>query len=636
MNEDYISDIIAINKNQKNIINKNKTKVKLPTTISKITVIKYTSQNSIKINNKKYNYYKIIINNIKKYNFNEYKYNLSIINNLILHKKNHFISILQEKIIFYYNNEFLKKYYFKIDIIKKFPKFNLYYKNYFKFFLKPTFTDFYFCNIIRKNSNKLASVFYDKYNDNKIINKQNKINSNFKSIFTKAQKMEIQNIINNSITKNPENENKTLSTIIFSYESLNNSNNNNINASKEETSNSLISITNLINQSKIVRNKHKEKNEKNYFKNKINLFLNLEDKTTFTQKSTLLSSTRSKKYEAIKEKTNISNNNNFCDFINNNNKILKEKRNKNYKISTLKNKKENEHDTGFNFKYNMNKKPISLQQKSKSFKNFKDSKTKIGNEIIIIATKKNFINRNYTSENSNNNSKKKINELFLKSNSNSNINSCRNKTSLYSLTNNNYYSQTTQIKKNNKNYNYFSSNNNFFCKNTIKNEDIIINKNKKPNIFKDYNFSTTQITRINKKKLFSRNLITDLVYSQKRMSHWKNNNFTTSSNSMNKDQKIYINNNNYFSSNNFYNNSKLDKSNKGIKFPINIQKYINNDNEEKINKFRKNKVYNSSIENNKMKLNKLIKEIENLNLLKKIHKNNDEDKLKVYEYKNKK
>lgn len=63
---------------------------------------------------------------------------------------------------------------------------------------------------------------------------------------------------------------------------------------------------------------------------------------------------------------------------------------------------------------------------------------------------------------------------------------------------------------------------------------------------------------------------------------------------------------------------------------------MNNDDEEKINKFRKNKVYNSSIENNKMKLNKLIKEIENLNLLKKIHKNNDEDKLKVYEYKNKK
>lgn len=64
---------------------------------------------------------------------------------------------------------------------------------------------------------------------------------------------------------------------------------------------------------------------------------------------------------------------------------------------------------------------------------------------------------------------------------------------------------------------------------------------------------------------------------------------------------------------------------------------MNNDDEEKINKFRKNKVYNSSIENNKMKLNKLIKEIENLNILKNnMKKYNDKDKLKVYEYKNKK
>ena len=630
--------IIRINKNKKNIITKNK--IKLPKTISQITnknIKINTNSNSIKNSYKKYNFYKIILNNIKKYNYNEYKYNLRIINNLILHKKNHFISLLQEKINFYYIKEFLKKYYIEKDIIKKFPKFNLYYKNYFKFFLKPTLTDFYFCDIINKNSNKHASVFYDK-NKNKIKKKQNNIKNNFKSIFTKAQKMEIQNIINNSrykksINNNNENknfeknENKTLSTIIFSYESLNNSKNDNnikINSSNEEISNSLVSITNLIKQSNLIKNKEKnEKNGKNFFKNKINLFLNLEEKT-ITQKSTLLSSTRSKKYETIKENANISNENKFYDFINKNNtnKIIKEKTNKNNKISNIKNNIENEFDIYLNCKNN--NRNISLQKKSKSYriyqKSLKDqnSKAKIRNEKIIIPTKNNFIKRNYTSENNNIYSTKKIpNELFLKSISNSinNINSFRNTTSLYTLTNNNIYNQIIQIIKHNK-----------YNKNNYRN----------PKNFKNIYSSTTQITKINKKKKISRNFSIDLVRSQKDNIHRNNNIFFSSENQMNKLEKINKNNNKYLNTNIFYNNYKLDKNNK---FPINILNYINNDNNGEIiniNNFEKYKLYNSSKEKNKIKLNKLIKELEHFNSLKNNkQKNDDKDKLKVYEYKNK-
>ena len=644
MNEEDESGIKPINKNQKKTIIKSK--VNCPRTISPQTVKKVNKNNdAIENKNIKCNYHKIIISNIKKYNFNEYKHNLRIINNLILHKKTHFISILQEKIIFYYRNEFLKKYYLKIDIIKRFPKFNLYYKNYFKFFLKPTLSDFYFNEIIRKNSNKHATVFYDKYNDNMINkNKQSNIKSNFKSIFTKAQKMEIQNIINNSKNKKNnnkeneelENENKSFSTIVFSYESLNDSKNNIINSSKEDPSNSLISITNLINQSKIVKNKSKEKNENKYFKNKINLFLNLEDKT-ITQKSTLLSSTRSKKYETIKEKTNTNNNNI--------NKIIKERHNKNNKICIVKNKKENEYNICQNIKSNnMNNKNIFLQQRSKSNKMYQKrldnfSKTKKCNEIIIIPTKNNLLKYNNTSENNNNiYYKNKIqNELFLKSNSNININSCKNRISLFTLTNNNYYKQTTKIINNNiydkNNFRPYSCNN-IFGKNGIKNEDLnVIHKNKSPNNFKVYYSSSTQITKIKKKKLFSRNLTIDLAHPRNGDRQRKNNYFYTTVNQINKDSKININNNEYLNSNIFYNSNKIDKK------PINTQEYLNNNNEVNTNiyYYTKYKSYNSSIENNKMKLNKLIKEIENLNILKNnMKKYNDKDKLKVYEYKNKK
>ena len=292
----------------------------------------------------------------------------------------------------------------------------------------------------------------------------------------------------------------------------------------------------------------------------------------------------------------------------------------------------------------MNNKNIFLQQRSKSNKMYQKrldnfSKTKKCNEIIIIPTKNNLLKYNNTSENNNNiYYKNKIqNELFLKSNSNININSCKNRISLFTLTNNNYYKQATKIINNNiygkNNFRPYSCNN-IFGKNGIKNEDLnVIHKNKNPNNFKDYYSSSTQITKIKKKKLFSRNLTIDLAHPRNGDRQRKNNYFYTTVNQINKDSKINININEYLNSNNFYNSNKIDKK------PINTQEYLNNNNEVNTNiyYYTKYKSYNSSIENNKMKLNKLIKEIENLNILKNnMKKYNDKDKLKVYEYKNKK
>ena len=147
MNGEEESDIIPINKNQ---INKIKiAKKNLPSIKQYFIKNNNPSSISTKNTNIKYNYYSLVINNIKKYNFNKEKYNLSIINNIIFHKQSHFISVLKDKIIYLYLNEFLKRYYLQKEINKKFGKIYSYYKIYLKFFLKPTLTDLYFCDIIR-------------------------------------------------------------------------------------------------------------------------------------------------------------------------------------------------------------------------------------------------------------------------------------------------------------------------------------------------------------------------------------------------------------------------------------------------------------------------------------------------------
>ena len=628
MNIEVESDSIPININLINNIKK--TKIKLPSTMSS-----YNKNNNPSLiltkNNIKYNYYTIIINNCKKYNFNKENYNINIINNIIFHKHSHYISILKENILYFYINEFLKRYYTQKEMNKRFAKLYQYYQNYFKFFLKPTLRNLYFCIIIRNNSNKQANYFFDKYN-NKISNKENKDNNNiidYKSIFTKKQKLEIQNINNkdslkqnnNHMHKIEQENNNNLSTLIFSYESLNNSKNKNINIF-EETSLSLLSIANLINQNKI----DYIKNIKKCKQNNINLYLKLDDKN-FTQKSSMaLTSSRSKKYDTLKEKSNNPEKSNYFHNIINNNKIINDKKNK----KLLKDKKKNL----FLFKNQKNNK--------NDYKEFyKDKKQ---NEILIIPTKNNLIKSNCIPTNISIKSKNsfKIN-TFVKNNSNKNIKPYRNKNFSNPLKIN--YYQSTQIINNKSKRNLYNISNlkKPYNTNNIINTDFAIRKNyhnndnnKKSNL-KDYCIFTTQITKIQKKPPFSRNKSNDLFKNQKDDTNNKNIYFSSSGiNKINKKEKININNNICFAHKIFYRTFKDDSNKECNNIIIDNQKYLNNKNNANARN-QKNKYNDSSIENKKIKLNKLIKDYEDLRILKNInrHNNNDEEKLKVYEYKNK-
>ena len=65
-------------------------------------------------------------------------------------------------------------------------------------------------------------------------------------------------------------------------------------------------------------------------------------------------------------------------------------------------------------------------------------------------------------------------------------------------------------------------------------------------------------------------------------------------------------------------------------------KYFNNKNKVNAKNISKIKYSKSSIGNNKLKLNEIIKELENLKLLKNnLENNNHKDMMQVYEYKNK-
>lgn len=551
MNGDEKSSSLNINKNSKKYMYKSK--LKLPST-NDFQIIKSKNINTKilnnKVNNKKNVFYKIIINNIKKYNFNQHQYNIRIINNLIIHKYSHYISKLKDMIIFFYLNENLKRYYTKNEIIKGFPKFYIYYKNYFKFFLKPILTDFYFCDIIRKNANKQASFFYDQYHD-KFINKDKK-NNKFESIFTKKQKLEIQNINCSKREKNKYNnireKDNNISTIVFSYESFNNSKDKNI-QNKDDSSISLESIANLI--SKISKNKNKESNGKDYIKNRINLFLNLEDKTLTQKSSTIFTSSRIKKNETLKEKLNDSNKKNFYGFLfNNYNESQKIKENKNITNNIVKNHKKNEFALSLNMKsLNINKNRnlyLPINSKFNTFNNninqkiFKESSSaNKGSGITIIPTKKNLKKSYFTSTNintiSNDNYK---NILFTNNDSNNNIKSFFRETEASYPLKSNYY-QSTQIINNNKsqkNFQLISRLKKPFSIKDIINQDLIVHRNgsEKHYNFKDYCISTTQIIKIKKKKSVSRNITTDLEKNKKWNLNGKNIFFSSEINNMNK------------------------------------------------------------------------------------------------------
>ena len=230
----------------------------------------------------------ILLKNINKYNLKTNQLQLIIINNLISGKISHFKSLIKDNNIINNKTEYLKRYYKKKEINELFPKFYQYYKNYFNFFLKPTLSDFYYNDLLKTNGNTLAQIFYENYKTKK-ISKGNVIQKiplyNKKILLSKLFEKN-----NNQLSFNLSNENFVNSqNKIFSESSI-----------------SLLSIINLINNN-TSRNKLNKEND--YIKKKINFFLDSKKNNksnTKSQKSTAVLTPTNNHYNKLIKDFNIA------------------------------------------------------------------------------------------------------------------------------------------------------------------------------------------------------------------------------------------------------------------------------------------------------------------------------------------
>ena len=102
----------------------------------------------------------------KTYNFTIDKYNLLCINYLLSNRSCRLVSVFKEKMIIDYIDEFLKRKYSFKESKERIPKFYLYYKHYSIFFGQPFFNDFSFNEILQKNGEKKARIYYKNHYQN--------------------------------------------------------------------------------------------------------------------------------------------------------------------------------------------------------------------------------------------------------------------------------------------------------------------------------------------------------------------------------------------------------------------------------------------------------------------------------------
>ena len=102
--------------------------------------------------------------NIKyKIKYNSRKiYNELIMYTLLFNKNTHLVSQFKDYMIYDYVDEFFKRYYIKQETEERLPKFAIFYKNYLTFFCQPCFTSFKYNNLIQRNREKKAELFYNK------------------------------------------------------------------------------------------------------------------------------------------------------------------------------------------------------------------------------------------------------------------------------------------------------------------------------------------------------------------------------------------------------------------------------------------------------------------------------------------
>ena len=156
-----------------------------------------------------------------KFKNKQFTYNNLILENLMFNKNCHIVAVFKDYMIIDYIDEFLKRKYSRKESKIRIPNFSYFYKNYSRFFCIPTYSDFYFNNLIQNNNEKKAQFFFNENYINKKQSKESKINEgiliyphNEDSINNSSNKI-LKTFFNESIRKKIEKDSPARNSIVL-------------------------------------------------------------------------------------------------------------------------------------------------------------------------------------------------------------------------------------------------------------------------------------------------------------------------------------------------------------------------------------------------------------------------------------
>ena len=559
-------------------------------------------------------------------------YNIKLINDIIYNEKSHFVEAFKEFLIYGDNNEFLKRFYNRKELITKLPKILNFYEQYCKIYANYTAipeSKFMYKNIKRKQKviDQMQWKYYDLYEEDEDEEKEDlsskifntsalkTINSftmslytNYSSFNNSQSDIEAQDLIRkinyyenlSDLIKNNKNKNEN------NYLNSNNSNNNNNN-------NNVKNNSNFINK---IKYKHKFLKERNIIRGISTLFntnskmkilerkknINFMNSTTKTDKNVLSINTScspkfsNKKifstpssYKNIFKRKNVFLSPNL---ITNNNKI------KSKMSSSSKGKIDSQKNKNYRSTLFSNNKIENIKNNKKNKSNSKSkSKNKNKDKFVYNYNIINKINRNLTHLNTYTG-----NELY---------NIKKNTTLNYQSHQKIFKSPNKNIKKKNINNNndYYTNNSKFISNN---NYNKIYKSQSKKNV----------IPKLNLRKIIHKNVILQDSSSERKTS-LRINLFEELS------KYFHFHKNNISNPNSTINKRSIIDKNKIQKTPINIlqkkmKKEISTNNIKNTKNSSQNRVIKNNIVNIKrIDSNSNINNNLNLRKLQKNHSNKD-------------
>jgi len=145
--------------------------------------------------------------NLSKYNSTKDDYENILIENIIMNRNIHIVSVLKDFMIYDYKDEFLKRYYSTQESYTRLPIFANYYQNYLKFFCIPLFRELNFNKITQNHGDNKAELYYVKNYGRRDLTKQNVNNMNINcdlNLNEKNENLNMRSILTTTIRENIE------------------------------------------------------------------------------------------------------------------------------------------------------------------------------------------------------------------------------------------------------------------------------------------------------------------------------------------------------------------------------------------------------------------------------------------------